>query len=947
MSADYRDTVTLPKTAFAMKAGLPTLEPKLLKQWKDMGLYERQREAAAGLPKFILHDGPPYANGHLHIGTALNKILKDITNRSQQMLGRDANYVPGWDCHGLPIEWKIEEEYRAKGRDKDAVPIIEFRQECREFAEHWVGVQRAEFERLGVLGDWDHPYTTMAYAAEAQIAAEIGKFLMNGSLYRGSKPVLWSVVEKTALAEAEVEYFDHTSTTIWVRFPVINAARPALEGASAVVWTTTPWTMPGNRGIAYGAEMQYLIIKVSSVAEGSLLRVGETLVVAEARLEALKEETGLEQAKIVESVIGDDLLGTVCAHPLRGDATGGYEFDVPVMEADFVTLDQGSGLVHVAPGHGADDFVLGQVHGLEVPQTVAEDGRYYDHVPLFAGMSVYRDDGKSGEANLKVVEALERIGTLLASGRLTHSYPHSWRSKAPLIFRNTDQWFISMEDTGLRSTALEAIKQTAFFPPSGQVRLASMIANRPDWCISRQRAWGVPIAVFSDKESGEPLRDQNVVDRVVAAFRDEGADAWFTSDPSRFLGEDHDADRYEQVTDVVDVWFDSGSTHSFVLENREDLAWPASLYLEGSDQHRGWFQSSILESCGTRGSAPYEGVLTHGFVMAEDGRKMSKSLGNIVSPLEIVEQHGAETLRLWVVASDYAEDVRIGPEIVQKQIDTYRRLRNTLRYLLGNLGDHSAAVNVPVTDMPELERWVLHRLWQLDRYVRRCCESYDFHDLFRALYNFCAVDLSAFYFDVRKDCLYCDRHDDPLRRSTLTVLGHLFDCLTAWLAPILCFTAEEAWRTRNAESSVHLRRFPDVPDDWQNDALAKRWESVRQVRRVITGALEIERGEKRLGSSLQAAPEVYLGAEYTAQVDGVNLATVGVTSAVKVIKGSAPDNAFILDDVSGVGVVVQTAAGDKCERCWRFLPDVGAEPDLPDLCGRCVTAVRELRPAAE
>ncbi len=947
MSADYRDTVTLPQTAFPMKAGLPTLEPKLLKQWKDMGLYERQREAAVDRSRFILHDGPPYANGHLHIGTALNKILKDVTSRSQQMLGRDANYVPGWDCHGLPIEWKIEEEYRAKGRDKDAVPIIEFRQECREFAEHWVKVQREEFERLGVIGDWDNPYTTMAYDAEAQIVAEIGKFLMNGSLYRGSKPVLWSVVEKTALAEAEVEYLDHTSTTIWLRFPVVAATRPALAGASAVVWTTTPWTIPGNRGIAYGADLEYLIIKVLATADGSLLRVGETLVVAAARLEALKEETGLTQAEVVESVAGGDLSGTVCAHPFRGDAAGGYEFDVSLMAADFVTLDQGSGLVHIAPGHGADDFVLGQSQGLEVPQTVAEDGRYYDHVPLFGGMSVYRDDGKTGEANSEVVAALERLETLLASGRLTHSYPHSWRSKAPLIFRNTDQWFISMESTGLRATALEAIKQTAFYPPSGRARLASMIESRPDWCISRQRAWGVPIAVFADKETGEPLRDQKVVDRVVAAFHEEGADAWFTSEPSRFLGDDYDPARYEQVSDVVDVWFDSGSTHSFVLDSREDLDWPASLYLEGSDQHRGWFQSSILESCGTRGAAPYEGVLTHGFVMAEDGRKMSKSLGNIVSPLEIVEQHGAETLRLWVVASDYAEDVRIGPEIIQKQIDAYRRLRNTLRYLLGNLSDHKDASNVSVDEMPELERWVLHRLWQLDRYVRQSCETYDFHDLFRALYNFCAVDLSAFYFDIRKDSLYCDRHDDPLRRATLNVLEHLFDCLTAWLAPILCFTAEEAWQARNPESSVHLRQFPEIPDAWQNDELAVRWESVRQVRRVITGALEIERGEKRLGSSLQAAPEVYLSPDYAAQVEGVDLSTVGVTSAVTVVEGPVPNGAFVLDDVSGVGVVVQTAAGDKCERCWRVLPEVGSEADLPDLCGRCVTAVRALKPAAE
>ncbi len=942
MTNDYRDTVTLPKTSFPMKAGLPTLEPMLLQRWEDMGLFKRQREVSAGRPKFTLHDGPPYANGHLHIGTALNKILKDITNRSQQMLGRDANYVPGWDCHGLPIEWKIEEQYRAKGLNKDLVPIIEFRRECREFASHWINIQRKEFKRLGVLGAWEDPYMTMTYEAEAQIAAEIGKFLMNGSLYKGSKPVLWSIVEKTALAEAEVEYLDHTSTTIWVRFPVTIPSIPILEGASAIIWTTTPWTIPANRGIAYGADLDYVIIKVTEIDNKSAAHIGEILIVAASRLEVLKADIGLVEVEVLNTVLGKALKGTICAHPFRGEQPGVYDFNVPLLSAHFVTLDQGTGLVHVAPGHGSDDFLLGQEHGLDVPQTVGEDGQYFDDVPLFAGLSVYREDGTVGDADAGVIAALERVDSLLASGKLTHSYPHSWRSKAPLIFRNTDQWFISMESNDLRAKALEAIKKTDFFPPSGQTRLASMIQSRPDWCISRQRAWGVPITVFVDRKTGEPLRDQNVVDRVVKAFQAEGSDVWFTAEPSRFLGDDYDSECYEQVTDVVDVWFDSGSTHAFVLEQREELDWPASLYLEGSDQHRGWFQSSILESCGTRGMAPYKGVLTHGFVMAEDGRKMSKSLNNIVSPLEVVEKYGAETLRIWVVATDYAEDVKIGQDIIKKQIDTYRRLRNTLRYLLGNLSDRDDVALVPVVDMPELERWVLHRLWQLDKFVRQRCGRYDFHDLFRELYKFCAVDLSAHYFDIRKDCLYCDRHDEPRRQATLTVLEHLFECLTAWLAPILCFTAEEAWLTRNPDSSVHLRVFPDIPEEWQNETLAEKWEMIWQVRRVITGALEVERGEKRLGSSLQAAPEVYMTQNYATNLEGVDLATVGVTSAVSIIEGLAPENAYTLDDVTGVGVIVQNATGDKCERCWRILPDVGLESNLPDLCGRCVSAVQSL-----
>lgn len=944
MTVEYKNTVNLPQTDFPMKAGLPKREPELLKRWVDMDLWGRMRAASKGREPFILHDGPPYANGNLHIGHALNKILKDVINRSQQMMGKDANYVPGWDCHGLPIEWKIEEQYRAAGKDKDEVPIAEFRQECRDFADHWIDIQREEFKRLGVMGDWENPYTTMAYPAEAQIAAEIGKFLMNGGLFRGSKPVLWSVVEKTALAEAEVEYMEHKSITLYVRFPVVTAANPDLEGASVVIWTTTPWTIPGNRGIAYSADATYAVYEVTAVSEGSTAQIGEKLILADDLAESVKEAAKIESWNRIAGA--GSLDGTICAHPLRGK---GYEFDVPVLPGDFVTMEQGTGLVHIGPGHGMDDFNFALAHNLEIPQTVGEDGSFYAHVPIFAGRLIYDQDGKSGDANGAVIRELLEVTGLLAKASLRHEYPHSWRSKAPLIFRNTAQWFISMDTNDLRKKALEAIDQTDFYPAQGKKRLHSMIENRPDWCVSRQRAWGVPITVFVNKETGEPLRDQAVVDRVVEAFRAEGADAWFSSPPARFLGNDYDPDDYEQVRDVVDVWFDSGSTHTFVLEEREDQRWPADLYLEGSDQHRGWFHSSLLEGCGTRGRAPYNGVLTHGFVMAEDGRKMSKSLGNVVAPQTVTEQSGAEILRLWVVASDYSEDLKIGNDILKHQIDAYRRLRNTMRYLIGNLNGYDASQAVPEADMPELERWVLHRLWQLDAHVRKCCNEFDFHGLFRELYNFCTVDLSAFYFDIRKDCLYCDPIDSLARRSAQTVLAQLYDCLTAWLAPILCFTAEEAWLQRNPgdDESVHLRTFPDIPDTWRDEALGEKWTKIRQVRRVVLGALEIERAEKRIGSSLQAAPTVFMSQDHANALAGVDLSEIAITSGAVISVDSPPETAFTLPDAEGIGVVPAMAEGGKCERCWKVLPDVGSNSDLPDICGRCVDAVKGYQEAAE
>jgi len=937
---DYKATVFLPRTDFPMRANLPEREPQLLARWRDMGLFHRLRENARGAEKFILHDGPPYANGAIHIGHALNKILKDVINRSQQMLGKDAHYVPGWDCHGLPIEWKIEERYRAEGKDKDAVPIVEFRRECREFAAHWIEVQREEFRRLGVEGDWDNPYTTMAFAAEAQIVREIGKFLMNGALFKGAKPVLWSVVEKTALAEAEIEYHDHVSTTVWVAFPVIASPVEALRGARVVIWTTTPWTLPGNRAIAYAARSTYLLLEVRGVVEGAVARIGDRLVVAADLREAFEKSVGIAQSSAAWSGLGAELAGVVCAHPLRGE---GYDFDVPLLAADFVTMDQGTGFVHIAPGHGADDFDLGLANGIAAPETVDEDGAYYPGVKLFAGKRVLKPDGKPGDADGAVISALSGAGALLAKAKLKHSFPHSWRSKAPLILRNTPQWFISMSTTGLRQTALAAIDQTRFVPPQGRARLYAMIEDRPDWCISRQRAWGVPIAVFVNRKTGQPLRDQGVIDRIAAVFETEGADAWFTEDPRRFLGPAYDPADFEQVRDIVDVWFESGASHSFVLEPRRDtdLQWPAALYLEGSDQHRGWFHSSLLESCGTRGRAPYDAVLTHGFVLDEQGRKMSKSLGNVVSPQAVMKQHGADVLRLWVVASDYGDDLKIGPEILKHHAEAYRRLRNTLRYLLGALDGFVEAERVEPDVMPALDRWMLHRLWELDGEVRRACDEFAFHDLFTTLHNFCAVDLSAFYFDVRKDAVYCARPDDPVRRAARTVFDRLFSCLTAWLAPILCFTAEEAWLARGggAEGSVHLGRFPTVPASWRDDVLGQRWARLRDLRRVVTGALELARAEKRIGSSLQAHPVFYAEAEHAAILAGLDLAEIAITSAASLVIAPPPAGAFILAEVPGAGVVVNLADGTKCERCWKVLPEVGGHADHPGLCGRCADAL--------
>ncbi|MCU9837619.1 isoleucine--tRNA ligase [Ruegeria sp. WL0004] len=976
---EYKDTLNLPKTDFPMRAGLPAREPQWLERWERIGVYDRLREKTGRAP-FTLHDGPPYANGHLHIGHALNKTIKDMIVRSHQMMGFDARYVPGWDCHGLPIEWKIEEQYRKKGKSKDDVNVVEFRQECRRFAEGWIDIQREEFKRLGITGNWADPYVTMDYHAEAVIADEFMKFLMNGTLYQGSKPVMWSPIEQTALAEAEVEYHDKESFTIWVKFKVLGnrlfdaAAQDEppyfnmdLQNAYVVIWTTTPWTIPSNKAVVYGKDIAYGLYEVTGTPEECWASVGDKYVLADKLADDVMRRARLEnnQYRRVRDVTAEELSHIALAHPLRDSEGSGGEWDDirDFRAAEFVTDTEGTGFVHCAPSHGMEEFELYRDLGMleqVITYNVIDDGSFRADLPFFGGKYILSRKGGEGDANKTVIDKLVEVGGLLARGKIKHSYPHSWRSKAPIIYRNTPQWFASVDrpvndgqDTygkTIRERALTSIDQLVkFTPQTGRNRLYSMIEARPDWVLSRQRAWGVPLTCFTRKgalptDADFLLRDPAVNARIFAAFEAEGADCWYAEGAKeRFLGNDYNADEWDQVFDVLDVWFDSGSTHAFVLRDRADGTEDgiADVYMEGTDQHRGWFHSSLLQACGTLGRAPYRNVVTHGFTLDEKGMKMSKSLGNTIVPDEVVKQYGADILRLWVAQTDYTADQRIGPEILKGVADSYRRLRNTMRFMLGSLSDFTEADRVTdPAEMPPLERWVLSRMAELDEQVRKGYAVFDFQGVYSAVFNFATVDLSAFYFDIRKDVLYCDG-DTTRRRAARTVLDLLFHRLTTWLAPVLVFTMEEVWLERypGEDSSVHLVDFPDTPANWRDAELEARVARIRRVRRVVTSALEIQRRDKVIGSSLEAAPVVHVeDAGLRELLAGLDMDDLCITSGLTVTGDPAPAEAFRLPEVEGVGVVFETAEGEKCQRCWKILPDVGRHTHA-GVCGRCDAAL--------
>ncbi len=893
-----KSDINLPKTAFSMKANLPTREPEILNYWQKINLYDELRKSSKGREKFVLHDGPPYANGNIHMGTALNKILKDIIVKFHQMDGKDSIYVPGWDCHGLPIEWKIEEEYKKNKKNKNDVPIVEFRKECRSFAEKWIEIHKGQFKRLGVVGDWENYYSTMSFDAEAQIVRELGKFLKEGSLYRGYKPVLWSTVEKTALADAEVEYQDHKSDTIYTSFSVRSSKIKELEKSEIIIWTTTPWTIPANKALAYNEALDYVLLQVDD--EGDFQN--RKIVVAQALLESVIKECGIKNYKEIKNFKGIEFKDTICNHPFLNL---GYETQIPMLEARFVTTEQGTGIVHCAPSHGPDDFNLCLNNGIKAIETVDGDGKYTNNVKLFEGIHIFK-------ANPIVIEKLKEQKNLLSNGELVHSYPHSWRSKAPLVHRATPQWFISMESHKLRDKALKAIDDTTFYPSKGKERLKSMIETRPDWCVSRQRVWGVPLPIFVNKKTKEILVDDEVNENIASIYEKEGSDCWFSDDPQRFLGDKYKAQDYDKLSDIVEVWFDSGSTHSFVLEKRNDLKWPASMYLEGSDQHRGWFHSSLLESCGTRGRAPFDSILSHGFVVDGKGLKMSKSLGNVIAPEDILKKYGADILRIWVASSNYSEDLRIDYSILDQHADSYRKIRNTFRYLLGNLNDNFEMIDLEKIDLnklPDLEQYMLNKLYSLNNNFKKYFENYDFHNLYKELLNFCTVDLSAFYFDIRKDTLYCDSLDNTKRKSTILLLNIILNSLLRWFAPILSFTTEEIYQLLfKNQKSIHLENFINFPKNFHNEKLNQKWIELIKIRNLCNVSIEEKRAAKEIGSSLEAEIKIYLDQNLKNITKDIDFSELCITSKAEVIYENNIDT----------NVLTEKAKGTKCSMCWKI-----------------------------
>ena len=907
-----KENINLPKTSFSMKANLPDKEPKILQIWEKLDLYKKLRESGKGKEKFVLHDGPPYANGHIHMGTALNKILKDMITRFHQMNGKDSVYVPGWDCHGLPIEWKIEEQYKKNKKNKDQVPIKDFRLECREFAEKWIKIHIEEFKRLGIEGDWKNYYSTMSYNAEAQIVRELGKFLLDDTLYQGYKPVLWSTVEKTALADAEVEYKDHTSNTIYTSFKIKKTEKDFLKDAFIIIWTTTPWTIPANRALAYNDKIKYSVIQLNKDVDHFK---EQKIIIASELIKKVSEECDFKEYKILKEFDGKDFKNSICSHPLKNM---GYEYDVPMLEGNFVTLEQGTGIVHAAPSHGPDDFNLCLKHGIKATNTINDSGLYSEEVPFFSGIHIFKADNQ-------VIEKLLEHKSLLGRGKLKHSFPHSWRSKAPLVYRATSQWFISMEKKNLRKKALKAIDDTIFYPERGRARIRSMIETRPDWCISRQRIWGVPLPLFVSKKTNKPLKDPDVIENIAKIYEKEGSDCWFTDDPQKFLGTKYKKEDYIKTSDIVEVWFDSGSSHSYVLEKRKDLMWPASMYLEGSDQHRGWFHSSLLESCGTRGRAPYNSILTHGFVVDGKGLKMSKSTGNVIAPEDILKKYGADILRTWVAASDYSEDLKLDQSILEQHAESYRKIRNTFRFLLGNLKDKKNNFDPNSSEIekwPELEKFILHQIFLLNKKFEAYFKEYNFHKLYKELVNFCSLELSAFYFDIRKDTLYCDQESSTKRKACINLLGLILDLLLKWFAPILSFTTEEIFQIINQgkNSSIHLQTFTKIPKNWENVKLSKKWEKFKIIRKVVNAAIEVKRANKDIGASLEADVEIYLEEDYLKIVKDLDLSESFITSKVEVKKMIDNNNLFKLGEIENIKVLVKKATGQKCPRCWKIFP---------------------------
>ncbi|MFL2882850.1 MAG: isoleucine--tRNA ligase [Pelagibacteraceae bacterium] len=897
-----KENLHLPKTAFSMKANLPSKEPVILENWEKNKIFQQIRDSSKGKEKFILHDGPPYANGHIHMGTALNKILKDMIIKFHQMSGKDSIYVPGWDCHGLPIEWKIEEQYKKNKKNKDEVPIEDFRNECREFAKNWINVHIKEFKRLGVVGDFENYYSTMSYDAEAQIVRELGKFLLDKSLYQGFKPVLWSTVEKTALADAEVEYLDHTSNTIFTSFQIKKTDKEFLKDTSIIIWTTTPWTIPANKALAFNSSIEYSLVEISNLENFQEKKI----ILATKLVDSVIKSCGIEKFKILKNFLGAEFRNTICSHPFKNF---GFDYDVPMLDAHFVNLDQGTGIVHCAPSHGPDDFNLCLKNNISSEYTVDNKGLYTDKVPHFSNTHIFKADAL-------VIEKLKEEKKLLKNDKLRHSYPHSWRSKAPLIYRATPQWFISMDTNSLRKKAIKAINETKFFPSKGKERLMSMIEGRPDWCVSRQRVWGVPLPIFINKKTNEPLRDQKVIDRIAEIYEKEGSNCWFTEDSQRFLGKDYNAKDYEKLNDIVEVWFDSGSTHSFVLEKRKDLKWPADMYLEGSDQHRGWFHSSLLEACGTRGRAPYNNILSHGFVVDGKGMKMSKSSGNVISPEEILKNYGADILRAWVASSDYSEDLRIDKSILTQHAESYRKIRNTFRFILGNIQDKFEPQNfskLEIKNFSELERYILNRLFHIDLSIKDNLKNYSFHKLYKELLNFCNLDLSSFYFDIRKDVLYCDDTNSKKRKECIIVLNIILECLLKWLAPIFVFTTEEIFYLINKDSktSIHTTNFVKIPNSWKNENLDKKWKALFKIKQEANIAIEEKRASKEIGSSLEAELQIFTNQDNFNLMEGLDLAEYFITS-----KANRSKNNNEKDETK---IIVKKSNGIKCPRCWKIL----------------------------